>query len=313
MALPVNVHAQVTEPAWRVKTRPCEFHLRGKCIFGADKCNFLHTTPGQDENYEVAASLTNTRAIATEDESRSRRKEVDYSALKRSVLGELQQRNSGSRESSFRSSKSFNKVRSPPRSPRRASLLLALQDVIGEVDVDDMIESDDEDGEEEEQPNDHVVNRQSTTTTTTTIRPPPIDIDISPSHSPANSSYLLPDDLSLEDSNLLDLRRFSHASQVSTLSALSSSLGLSQFPIPPSYTTFSKDDDDNEEGEGEEKENQPNSTTAGSTTLLNLGNHHSHFHSVHLHVQEQEQEQCLACYIHRLGVLRGGSTSITRV
>ncbi|KAK1230617.1 hypothetical protein PQX77_006289 [Marasmius sp. AFHP31] len=251
MALPVNVHVQVTEPAWRVKTRPCEFHLRGKCIFGADKCNFLHITPGQDENYEVAASLTNTRAIATEDESRSVRKEVDYSALKRSVLGELQQRNNGSRESSFRSSKSFNKVRSPPRSPRRASLLLALQDVIGEVDVDEMIESDD-DGDDE-QPVEPTVNRESTATTTTTIRPPPIDIDSSPSHSPENSSYLLPDDLSLEDDtrNLLDLRRFSHASQVSTLSALSSSLGLSQFPIPPSYTTFSKDDDDNEEGEGE--------------------------------------------------------------
>ncbi|KAK1226362.1 hypothetical protein PQX77_010669 [Marasmius sp. AFHP31] len=55
-----------------------------------------------------------------------------------------------------------------------------------------------------------------------------------PSNSPENPSYLLPD----------DLRRFSHASQVSTLS---SSLGPSQFPISPSYATFSKGD--SEEGE----------------------------------------------------------------
>ncbi|KAL0574384.1 hypothetical protein V5O48_007585, partial [Marasmius crinis-equi] len=251
--LPGN--SQRPEPAWRVKTKPCEFHLRGTCIFGADRCNFLHVSPPESNDYEIATSTTATTTRPTEsvkDESRSR-KEVDYEALKKNVLGELQRRNkrtNGSRDST-QSNKSANKVRSPPRSPRRASLLLALQDIIGD-DGDDGVDS-----EEEEQPwiaeegedddagpsSGVIIHRESTTTT---VRPPPIDI--SPTNSPMDTPHFLPEERSpyREDDthNLLDLRRFSHASQISTLSALSSSLGLSQFPVPPTYHTFSKEDDD---------------------------------------------------------------------
>ncbi|KAK7034742.1 hypothetical protein VNI00_012149 [Paramarasmius palmivorus] len=160
----------------------------------------------------------------------------------------------------------FTRIRSPPRSPRRTSLLLALKDVIGDAAEDEEEGSEEEDEEGNEQPvastsgtlNFYRESATSNSTSISTVKPAPIDISFSTSHpSPENSPQLQDDELGHlstfpdgEIANLRRLSRASHVSQLSTLSALSSSLGLSQFPVPPSYTSFSDGkDDDEEEGD----------------------------------------------------------------
>ncbi|ESK81550.1 atp-dependent clp atp-binding subunit [Moniliophthora roreri MCA 2997] len=164
----------------------------------------------------------------------------------------------------------FGRIRSPPRSPRRTSLLLALRDVIGDAN-DDEEEGSEEEAEAEsnqqpvastsEIPN---FNRKSTasgTTSMSTVRPAPIDISLTESHSSPEPPPLPHDDNELshlftlpDTDSSRDLKRLSHLSHVShlsTLSALSSSLGLSQFPIPPSYTSFSDTAKEEDEEEGD--------------------------------------------------------------
>ncbi|KDR73661.1 hypothetical protein GALMADRAFT_228107 [Galerina marginata CBS 339.88] len=95
------------DPSWRVKTRPCPFYQQGKCLF-ADSCNFLHNAPAPvipepmaSDNSQVAAGPSTP------------------SKLPQVIVNSPQS------------------IRSPPRSPRTASLLLALRDVIGDPDEEE--------------------------------------------------------------------------------------------------------------------------------------------------------------------------------
>ncbi|KAF5386887.1 hypothetical protein D9615_001549 [Tricholomella constricta] len=90
-------------PAWRVKTRPCPFYQKGRCLF-EDSCNFMH-----------AVSVKSSAAVTPEPAQPS-----PETPMKPPLV-------------TIHSPRS---VLSPSRSPRLSGLLLALKDVIGE-DPDD--------------------------------------------------------------------------------------------------------------------------------------------------------------------------------
>lgn len=95
----------LSKVAMSISARPCPFHAQGRCLFG-ENCNFTHGDSAEPDSTSFASYDT---------------------------------------RQSPRTSSPFNTVRSPPRSPRTSSLLLALKDIIGE-DPDDL-SIDAEDGE----------------------------------------------------------------------------------------------------------------------------------------------------------------------
>ncbi|KAF8912122.1 hypothetical protein CPB84DRAFT_755990 [Gymnopilus junonius] len=96
------------DPSWRVKTRPCPFYQQGKCLF-AESCNFLHNVSAT-----VIPEAKASKTISQDTAGPS-------TPLKPPCLV----------------IDSPHSVRSPPRSPRTASLLYALRDVIGDPDDED--------------------------------------------------------------------------------------------------------------------------------------------------------------------------------
>ncbi|KAJ3576879.1 hypothetical protein NP233_g128 [Leucocoprinus birnbaumii] len=98
------------DPIWRVRTQPCPFYRQGRCIF-ADSCNFLHTAPSQSSQ----------KSTLSEERADDRSTSVLSAPAKPPLI----------------SVESPRSMRSPPRSPRMESLLLALKDVLSEEQEDD--------------------------------------------------------------------------------------------------------------------------------------------------------------------------------
>lgn len=98
--------------------RPCPFYSQGRCLF-SDSCNFLHDVKIKAKNPEIAITSSPTPQSTP--------------ALSRT----------NSITSSSGSPRSLLRARSPPRSPRLSSLLLALGDAI-ETEEEDDDESDDD-------------------------------------------------------------------------------------------------------------------------------------------------------------------------
>ncbi|KAF5390203.1 hypothetical protein D9757_002820 [Collybiopsis confluens] len=95
------------DPSWRIKKKPCEYYRKGRCIFGQDRCNFLHVM--NDWNPDESTII----------ESQSLSKGLAVNIFPETPPS----------------------VRSPPRSPRTTSLLLALKGVIKDEEdeyIDDM-------------------------------------------------------------------------------------------------------------------------------------------------------------------------------
>ncbi|TFK30282.1 hypothetical protein FA15DRAFT_631335 [Coprinopsis marcescibilis] len=122
------------DPAWKVRTRPCPFYLRGGCIFAAN-CNFLHTTQTAvktlDSDYDSDSSFQSFKSPA------SSHPPTPVKQYGKSMTVRV--------ESPLAS------VRLPPREPQMSRLLSALTDVIGEDedDEEDGSNSGDEEGEEQ--------------------------------------------------------------------------------------------------------------------------------------------------------------------
>ncbi|KAJ3719802.1 hypothetical protein FB446DRAFT_46294 [Lentinula raphanica] len=100
------------DPYWRVKTKPCEFYRKGRCLFGEDRCNFLHVM--NDWNPDESTFIDSKPLQAAP-------------AVK--IFPDTPP------------SAPLHSVRSPSHSPRTANLLLALKGVI----------RDEEEEEEEEE------------------------------------------------------------------------------------------------------------------------------------------------------------------
>lgn len=122
MAVTVTVN-----PSWRIKSNifpfpvndsmsltfqlatPCEYYRKGRCIFGEDRCNFLHVmndwNPDESTIIEPPKYLKDAPTVNIFPETPP--------------------------------SASLRSVRSPPRSPRTADLLLALRGAIVQDDDDD--------------------------------------------------------------------------------------------------------------------------------------------------------------------------------
>lgn len=96
-----------------VTARPCPFYSQGRCLF-SDSCNFLHDVKIKVKQPDIAI--------------RSPTPDVTISFTQSSPVA-----------TSTPPSARLN-VRSPPRSPRLSSLLLALSDVIGPVEDDEPLE-----------------------------------------------------------------------------------------------------------------------------------------------------------------------------
>ncbi|GJE96410.1 zinc finger CCCH domain-containing protein [Phanerochaete sordida] len=104
----------IPDPPWKRKTRPCPFYSQGRCLF-SDSCSFLHDVKIKVQNPEItiisSPTPESTPALSRSDSITS------SPASPGTVL---------------------NKVRSPPRSPRLSSLLLALGSAIPpEEEADD--------------------------------------------------------------------------------------------------------------------------------------------------------------------------------
>ncbi|KAJ4486275.1 hypothetical protein J3R30DRAFT_1478406 [Lentinula aciculospora] len=89
------------DPYWRVKTKPCEFYRKGRCLFGEDRCNFLHVM--NDWN---------------PDESTF----IESKPLQAAPVVKI--------FPNTPPSASLHSIQSPPRSPRTTNLLLALKGII---------------------------------------------------------------------------------------------------------------------------------------------------------------------------------------
>ncbi|KAF9817801.1 hypothetical protein IEO21_03143 [Rhodonia placenta] len=92
----------VPDPPWKQKTRPCPFYSQGRCLF-AESCNFLHTAKVQRTEDDLLSTCE--RSLPSPPESPI--------TNARSAMATK-----------------FVRFRSPPRSPRLSSLLMALGDVI---------------------------------------------------------------------------------------------------------------------------------------------------------------------------------------
>ncbi|KAI0705923.1 hypothetical protein BC835DRAFT_356160 [Cytidiella melzeri] len=101
----------IPDPPWKQKTRPCPFYSQGRCLF-SDSCSFLHdvkirvkqpniTITDSTPDVVLSSSLFQPESVAPNPRS---------------------------------------DVRSPPRSPRLSSLLLALGDAI-ESDEDEQVDA----------------------------------------------------------------------------------------------------------------------------------------------------------------------------
>ncbi|KAF8647484.1 hypothetical protein AX16_006689 [Volvariella volvacea WC 439] len=108
------------EPAWRVKTRPCPFYQQGRCYF-SDSCNFLHTVSVKAKP-DVALLESLSQASDTPKPTHIRAPVV-----------------------TVESPRSNPSPESPSQSPRLASLLSALGNVVREGHTNSIEESDMED------------------------------------------------------------------------------------------------------------------------------------------------------------------------
>ncbi|KAL4263752.1 AAA+ ATPase domain-containing protein [Pleurotus pulmonarius] len=102
------------DPSWRVKSQPCPFYQQGKCFF-QENCNFLHDIQTNGNRTAVADGVDAT----------------------------LRRRRSPPPAPTVQIHSPTLSVRSSRRSPRMSGLLLALKDVIGDVEDDE--EEDDDD------------------------------------------------------------------------------------------------------------------------------------------------------------------------
>ncbi|KAJ3555793.1 hypothetical protein NM688_g2379 [Phlebia brevispora] len=112
----------IPDPPWKQKTRPCPFYSQGRCLF-ADSCNFLHDVKIKVKPEDITTAVGVVPGIT------------------------LTQSPTESNSSVPSRSSSLRRVRSPPRSPRLSSLLLALGDAIesdADADEDDSEEAIDE-------------------------------------------------------------------------------------------------------------------------------------------------------------------------
>ncbi|OSD08316.1 hypothetical protein PYCCODRAFT_10295 [Trametes coccinea BRFM310] len=99
----------IEDPPWKKRTRPCPFYSQGRCLF-ADSCNFMHSVKIRRPDSVVGSE---------DSDQPDYRIVVDSPTAGRAV-----------------------RFKSPPRSPRTMSLLMALGDVI---------QKDEEEGEWEEE------------------------------------------------------------------------------------------------------------------------------------------------------------------
>ncbi|KAI0351507.1 hypothetical protein OH77DRAFT_1429569 [Trametes cingulata] len=99
----------IEDPPWKKRTRPCPFYSQGRCLF-ADSCNFMHSVKIRRPDSVVGSE---------DSDQPDFRLVVDSPSAARAV-----------------------RFKSPPRSPRRTSLLMALGDIISQ---------DEEEGEWEEE------------------------------------------------------------------------------------------------------------------------------------------------------------------
>ncbi|KII88160.1 hypothetical protein PLICRDRAFT_614127 [Plicaturopsis crispa FD-325 SS-3] len=120
-----------SEPPWRIKTKPCPFYSKGRCLF-SDSCNFLH-------NVKATTSADAFAAAYADHENTS----ISSYTLPHKEMDNVPLVTVNSPASSFRSS---------PRSPRMSGLLMALGDVIS---------SDEEDEEEEDELHSAVENSET--------------------------------------------------------------------------------------------------------------------------------------------------------
>ncbi|KAI0076481.1 hypothetical protein K474DRAFT_1691366, partial [Panus rudis PR-1116 ss-1] len=107
------------DPPWKQKTRPCPFYSQGRCLF-SDSCNFLH---------DVKIKVHSPKVVSTPNVFHSDSPESTYSPSPKSLVSPTHSLNGLS-------------VRSPPRSPRLSSLLMALGDAISpEQDAPELSDS----------------------------------------------------------------------------------------------------------------------------------------------------------------------------
>ncbi|KAH9951909.1 hypothetical protein B0H21DRAFT_3681 [Amylocystis lapponica] len=102
----------VPDPPWKQKTRPCPFYSQGRCLF-ADSCNFLHSVNVKRPEGIIIPAQRPARSTSTSP-----------------VLKMV-------------------RFRSPPRSPRTSSLLLALGDIIQQDEEVEAEVFEDEGGEDD--------------------------------------------------------------------------------------------------------------------------------------------------------------------
>ncbi|KAI0818998.1 hypothetical protein BC629DRAFT_690378 [Irpex lacteus] len=103
----------IPDPPWKQKTRPCPFYSQGRCLF-SDSCNFLHDVKIRVKQPNITITDSTPDVIISSPQASS----VVASPTTRNVS-----------------------VRSPPRSPRLSSLLLALGDAIQTDEEDGSVDS----------------------------------------------------------------------------------------------------------------------------------------------------------------------------
>ncbi|TCD68469.1 hypothetical protein EIP91_010755 [Steccherinum ochraceum] len=101
----------IPDPSWKIKTRPCPFYSQGRCLF-SDSCNFLHDAKIKVKSpvYQITSAFDSLEHLVSPPS-------IHVSGVatppQRVSLDEV-----------------VESLRSPPRSPRLSSLLLALGDAI---------------------------------------------------------------------------------------------------------------------------------------------------------------------------------------
>ncbi|KAF9069159.1 hypothetical protein BDP27DRAFT_750358 [Rhodocollybia butyracea] len=181
----MSVTLTVEEPAWRVKSRPCEYFRRGRCVFGEDRCNFLHILNewNPDESTFIDSTLTSRKAPDVK------------------IYPETPP------------SASLRSIRSPPRSPRTTNLLLALKGIIRDDEEGEYV--DDLSFEAVDDFDNQNSGRTIQQTETVPVFHDPVYDDSESSPSPTNSGLLSPVEFSDLQLKHFSLVRDAHRASLS--------------------------------------------------------------------------------------------------